>query len=284
MSDIDVTFSEKKVQKTLTTTGAVSNASDFLAKHTGLPKGRIKLAMGCGAVQLRKPRSKWQRLRRATASLPAGSILKINYDPALLAVKPPEPLLVADCKRYSVWFKPPQVLSQGNEWGDHCSLLRLVELHFSNKRQVFLVHRLDRDACGLMVVAHDKKAAALMSDLFSGRSIQKQYRVRVEGVLEEDTLRIDAPLDRKSAVTVCRCLERDEISTLLDVNIETGRKHQIRRHLSEMGHPVRGDALYGVRHSHGLHLAATKLELQCPVQGRAVCFEADADRIAFYWQ
>jgi len=131
-------LASQRIQKQFTIHEPVTNASDWLMQSTGLSKGRIKSAMTCGAVQVKKPKSKWQRLRRATAGLPKGTEIKLNYDPTLLAIKPQVPELIEDCVRYSVWFKAPGILSQGNEWGDHCSILRLVELHFANQRKVFL--------------------------------------------------------------------------------------------------------------------------------------------------
>jgi len=278
-------IADKVLQKSFQLQQSVDNACDWLAQQTGLPKGRIKLAMGNGAVQVRKPPgSKWQRLRRASTRLPAGSGLKIFYNPKLLAIKPALPQLIHDYGRYSIWFKPPGVMTQGNEWGDHCSLLRLVELHFNNTRQVFPVHRLDQDACGLVLVAHDKKSAALLSELFVSRNISKQYRVRVEGQWDSSLTLIDSPVDGKSALTKIENFESGEETSLLIVTIETGRKHQIRQHLSQNGHAVVGDALYGVKNSQTLHLAATKLSYQCPVRGRFVSHELSPEFIAPYWQ
>ena len=272
------------IKKSYQLAAKVESACDWLAQETGLPKGRIKLAMANGAVQVKKPNSKWQRLRRATANLPAGTGIRFFYNPQLLAIKPAVPTLIDDRRRYSVWFKPPGVMSQGNEWGDHCSMLRLVELHFKNQREVFPVHRLDQEACGLILIAHDKKTAALLSELFSGRDIEKHYRVRVEGKWNPDVKVIETPLDNKLAITNISVLEESDDSTLLLVKIETGRKHQIRRHLSQNGHAVRGDAQYGVKNSQTLHLAATKLSYQCPVQGRLVSYELNPEQIQSYWQ
>ena len=272
------------IKKSYQLAAKVESACDWLAQETGLPKGRIKLAMANGAVQVKKPNSKWQRLRRATANLPAGTGIRFFYNPQLLAIKPAVPTLIDDRRRYSVWFKPPGVMSQGNEWGDHCSMLRLVELHFKNQREVFPVHRLDQEACGLILIAHDKKTAALLSELFSGRDIEKHYRVRVEGKWNPDVKVIETPLDNKLAITNISVLEESDDSTLLLVKIETGRKHQIRRHLSQNGHAVRGDAQYGVKNSQIMHLAATKLSYQCPVQGRLVSYELNPEQIQSYWQ
>lgn len=276
---------DKPFQKTFSPVVGVSNVCDWLAEETGLPKGRIKLAMSNGAVQVRKSnRGKWRRLRRATSPLAAGDSLKLAYNSALLSVKPDPLQLVTDYKRYSVWFKPPGVMTQGNDWGDHCSVLRLAQLHFNNAREVFPVHRLDKDACGLVMVAHDKKTAADLSDLFAHRKIRKQYRVRVEGHWDLGIKSVSVPLDGKPAVTIIESCERTTDSSLLLVTIETGRKHQIRRHLSQNGHPVRGDALYGVKNSQHLHLAATKLSYRCPVQGRESSHTLSEEFIARYWR
>lgn len=258
--------------------------ADYLIGKTGLSKGRIKHALNCGALRVKKRKGGWQRLRRATASLPAGSLLSLHYDDTLLAIKPAQAELLEDVGEYSIWFKPPGLLSQGTEWGDHCSLLRQVELYFAHRRQVFLVHRLDRDACGLMLVAHSGAMADRLSRLFASRAMEKQYRVRVCGQLLQDTQQIDAELDGKAAQTRVQAIARDVDSTLLDVFIHTGRKHQIRRHLLAVGHPVKGDPLYGERDAAGLHLAAVRLRFECPIRKRFVEPSVALEKIHNYWR
>src|SRR5690606_8635717 len=113
------------------------------------PKGRIKDAMNKGAVW-HKRGSKTRRLRRATQILSAGDELALYYNPDVLALVPPAPVLLADESQYSVWIKPAGLLAQGSQEGDHCALLRLAELALG--RPVFLVHRLDREAAGLMLI------------------------------------------------------------------------------------------------------------------------------------
>jgi tRNA pseudouridine32 synthase/23S rRNA pseudouridine746 synthase len=276
---------DQTFQKTLRVATNESNASAWLAQQTGLSKGRVKLAMTHGAVLLRKSaKGKWQRLRRATSKLEAGDLIKFSYNCGLLGMTPAEVTLVADYGRYSIWLKPPGVMTQGNDWGDHCSLLRMVQLNFTSGREVFPVHRLDRDACGLVMVAHDKKAAAALSELFLQRKIHKHYRARVEGEWNQAVSLIDSPIDGKVAVTrVENCIHEDD-SSLLDVTIDTGRKHQIRRHLAQNGHPVRGDALYGVKNFPALQLAAIKLSYRCPVQGRQITHSVSDAIIADFWQ
>ena len=274
-----------------TLTETVNNVSDFLAAETGLSKARIKLAMNRGALRIKGAEGRFQLVRRATRSVPAGSILWLCYDPQLLSVEVSPSELVVDFHRYSVWFKPPGVLSQGSEWGDHCSLLRHVAQAFPS-RKVFLIHRLDREACGLMMVAHDKSAASALTALFTRHQIEKTYRVRVQGVPEAQSGHIDEPVEGKSAVTRYQAWpvsppsqDRDTVSgsCLLQVNIDTGRKHQIRVHLASIGHPVLGDKRYGQAHPDGLHLAAIKLVFECPFRHQEVRVELPWERVQQYW-
>ena len=78
----------------------------------------------------------------------------------MLALAPLQPDLISDQYRYSVWHKPVGLMTQGTGFGDHCSLLRQAELFFKSRRGVFPVHRLDREAAGIVILAHDKKATA----------------------------------------------------------------------------------------------------------------------------
>lgn len=248
-------------------------AVDFLAHHAGLSKGRIKIAMNKGAVRLKRTHGKQNRIRRATTALKPGDHLSLYYDEKLLALNPPTAECISDQTRYSVWFKPARLMTQGTNYGDHCSLLRQAELFFKNRRQVFLIHRLDREAAGIVLVAHDKGATAKLSHLFQSRSIVKHYRVQVRGDLTRSKpgCIIRLPLDDKPAITEFQAVSYDRPSntSLADVIIRTGRKHQIRRHFAMIGFPVMGDPRYGEgnKNSEGMKLAATALEFNCPISG-----------------
>lgn len=245
------------------------NAVDLLAGETGLSRGRIKAAMTRGAVWLGKG-GKTQRLRRARHLVKPGQSLHLYYDSALLQHEPPPPVLLADLGRYSVWNKPAGMLSQGSQWGDHCALLRWVALHLQPRRETFLVHRLDREANGLMLVAHDRQAAAALSALFQRRLMDKRYRVEVEGHFSDnrEPVTVRMALDGRPA-TSHFCLVKSlpgQNRSRLDVRIESGRKHQIRRHAASLGHPVVGDRLYGGgRAGDELQLMACYLSFDCPI-------------------
>ncbi|MDJ0940734.1 MAG: RNA pseudouridine synthase [Woeseiaceae bacterium] len=252
----------------------------LLQDASGLPKQRIKFAMSQGAVWITRGRNT-QRLRRATRALREGDELHLYYDAGILAEEPVEPTLIADGGDYSVWNKPGGLRSQGSKWGDHCTVVRWAERHLEPERPAFTVHRLDRAASGLILVAHTKSMAAALSKLFRSRKVEKRYLVLVAGDFSThpDPLRIDQPIDGKQAISEASLLEvsKDKSQSLLEVRIATGRKHQIRRHLADLGYPVIGDRLYGAGEVDGvdLQLTAFLLAFRCPVSGEKVEYRLD---------
>lgn len=253
-----------------TVTQAEQTALDLLAEGTGLSKQRIKDAMNKGAVWWTL-KGKTLRLRRATKVLHKGSKIQFFYDEQVLARKPESANLIYDGGNYSIWFKPAGMLSQGSQWGDHCSILRWVEVNGQpnegqRQRECFLVHRLDADAMGLIILAHDSQSAAKLSALFQARDMRKFYQAWVVDDCDVPTtgLTLNYELDGKSAITHIKKIRVENNKTFLDVHIETGRKHQIRRHLANIGHPIVGDKLYGTKSPSGLQLLAYRLEFVCP--------------------
>ncbi|MGM0767401.1 MAG: RluA family pseudouridine synthase [Pseudomonadota bacterium] len=239
-------------------------AVDALSEATGLSKQRIKDAMAKGACRWTH-KGKQVRLRKAKREVKAGTRLQLFYDDIVLARKAEPAELLTDFGQYSVWFKPHGLLAQGSQWGDHCSLLREAEVRLG--KPCFLIHRLDADAAGLMLIAHDSKAAAALSEMFAGRALRKVYHARVKGKLEARALTINTPVEDKEAISHVTTLayDADSDATVVEVTIETGRKHQIRRHLAGLGHPIVGDRLYGTADSLPLQLVAVELEFNCPL-------------------
>lgn len=240
---------------------------DHLAAHTPLSKQQIKQTMKNGAVWLESTHG-LARIRRAKKLLQAGDLLHIYYDEIIQKSKPEAAILVADENEYSIWNKPYGMYSQGSKWGDHCTIYRWAEEHLQPQRPAFPVHRLDRAANGLIILAHTKKIAANFSDLFKNRKIQKQYKATVEGTFGQITLPyvISTDIDDKSAVSRILTVEQNENNALITIEIETGRKHQIRKHLSGIGFPIVGDRLYGSGNSiENLQLQSNYLNFKCPV-------------------
>ncbi len=243
---------------------------DILAAETTLSKQKIKQVMQKGAVWLSKGKHT-QRLRRAKKLIKRGETLHIYFDPKVLDLIPPEPELIFDQGRYSVWNKPYGLLSQGSKWGDHCTITRWAEQHLKPQRVSFVVHRLDRAANGLIVIAHEKGTAAALSKLFQQRQVDKRYQIWVHGRFSDKTtsdnpIKVENDIDERHATSYFTFIKYDaeQDRSLLDVSIDTGRKHQIRRHSALLGFPVIGDRLYGTEDKEDLQLCAYYLAFTCP--------------------
>lgn len=121
-----------------------------------------------------------------------------------------------------------------------------------------IVHRLDKDTSGVLVIAKDDRTHSLLSTLFQERKIKKRYKAVIVGAVSEDECRMVTPISRsrtdrkkmavttdgKEAITTYKVIKYYDYFTYLDVGIETGRTHQIRVHLSHINHPVLGDLTY----------------------------------------
>ncbi len=156
-----------------------------------------------------------------------------------------------------------------------------------------IVHRLDKDTSGIIIIAKNDNAHINLSNQIKDRQVKKIYIALVRGVIGEDEATIDMPIGRstkdrkkmavvkngKSAVTHFKVIKRYPKYTLLEIKIDTGRTHQIRVHLAEIGHPVIGDVVYsngkndfGVE---GQMLHAKSLEFKHPVTGEQMHLEAE---------
>lgn len=155
-----------------------------------------------------------------------------------------------------------------------------------------IVHRIDKDTSGLVIIAKSDKAHINLSNQIQKRKVKKTYIALVRGVIKENEATINMPIGRstkdrkkmavskngKEAITNFKVLKRFTGYTLLEVNIETGRTHQIRVHLAEIGFPIVGDMVYSNGKNpfnvEGQMLHAAKLELKHPTTQKDVTFEA----------
>ena len=155
-----------------------------------------------------------------------------------------------------------------------------------------IVHRLDKDTSGLMLVSKDEKTLELLSNMIKNKDVKRNYLAIVDGVISPDTATIDAPIGRdknnrekmaitdvnsKEAITHIKVLKRYKKNTLLLCSLETGRTHQIRVHLAYINHPVVNDPIYNKKKatSFGQMLHSTSIEFIHPITKENLHFEVD---------
>ncbi len=150
-----------------------------------------------------------------------------------------------------------------------------------------VVHRLDKETTGIIVVAKTAEALSSLKRQFASRRVAKFYLALVEGKIEEEEGLIDAPVGRdparprtmaviprgRPAKTAFRVLQRIPLGTLLLLHPKTGRTHQLRVHMHYIGHPIVGDPLYGTEREH-MFLHAWRIAFIHPGSGEQVHFEA----------
>ena len=205
-----------------------------------LSKTELKRVLNCGGVWLKRSGRKSRRVRRASLMLKPGDQLNIHYDRELLRRETIAPTCLVEKQNYSIWYKPAGLLSQGTKFGDHHSLLRFAEQKCVKSQTVYLVHRLDREAFGLMLLAHSKRSSAVLSAQFRAQTVTKIYWGQVQGRIEPlgRTWSIDDELDNKKSLTVVTngVYQPDDNTTEITIELKSGRHHQIRRHLSGIDH------------------------------------------------
>ena len=177
--------------------------------------------------------------------------------------------------------KPPEMPTHPSR-GNSLPTLAEAVLSYLGEDAVFrAITRLDRDTSGIVIIAKDAfSASRLSSDLKAGR-FEKKYIAIVDGVPRESVGRIDAPIKReaedsikrivsedgKPAVTLYQVIGEVDGKAILELNLITGRTHQIRVHLSHIGHPLVNDFLYGTRGNGTYMLHCTSLKLPHPITG-----------------
>jgi tRNA pseudouridine32 synthase / 23S rRNA pseudouridine746 synthase len=249
---------------------------EVLQTATGLEFTDLAEAAAKGAVWHQKQsRGKILRIRSLHIEIDPNDSITFYYDKKILSLPElKDAECIADNTNYGVWLKTAGVMPQGTQAGDHTALLRLVEK--KKKKDVFLVHRLDRETEGLMVIAYNSQAAGLLSELFLKNKITKTYQAVVKGELPKGSKQtINYSLDGKEAITHYEVLDVADGKSLLKLRIDTGRLHQIRRHLEFIGYPVMGDPKYGKgnKNRDGLKLLAKSLSFIDPWTKKTMDYE-----------
>jgi RluA family pseudouridine synthase len=265
----------------------------IIAKHTDLSRRAAREALKLGGVQVDR-----KRVKVAGRLVKPGTEIRAAFDPEL----PPVPTMTIPVVFEDTWImavdKPAGLPTQGTWATDRHDLLALLKTQRPDLK-LFLHHRLDQGTSGLLVLAKDAKANPGLAKAFASRDLEKLYLARISEPLE--ACKVEAPIGRirgadpgrfgcegnlidpKSARTDFRPATAEETAGLVPghwivARIFTGRTHQIRVHLTHLGRPILGDALYGGAASDRLWLHAWQLNLQHPVTGEDLRLEAPPSR------
>jgi 23S rRNA pseudouridine1911/1915/1917 synthase len=192
-------------------------------------------------------------------------------------------------KAVPLLYEDPYYLIVDKPSGRFSNEAQSVELDLReqlNEPGLLVAHRLDRDTTGCLLVARSKEAFDAMVELFRQKMVSKSYHAIVAGRMPSDPTTITKPIEGLPAITHCKTLDsRAEASHLL-VKIDTGRTHQIRKHLADLGFPVIGDRHYATRRRSGQQamqvgrqmLHASGLAFKHPMSGRTVRVRAPLPR------
>jgi 23S rRNA pseudouridine1911/1915/1917 synthase len=266
-----------------------------LARAGGLPRSRAAELVSAGAVTVDG------RVEAKAYRVGPGQVVEASIEAVPEAQRPPPPEVpvVYEDDDLLVVDKPSGLVVHGAPGLREATLVDALAPRplagRGGQDRPGIVHRLDRDVSGLLVVAKTDTAHEGLVDAMAQRKIKRNYVAAVAGVPGTDRGTIDAPVGRhtrhrtrmtvlasgKPAVTHFRVAERLGPATLLDVELETGRTHQIRTHLEAIGLPILGDEVYGadltLARRVGLSrpfLHAARLRFTHPVTGREMSFEA----------
>ena len=267
-----------------------------------LSRARLQALIEAGRVRVdgavRKAAARLAGGERVEVDIPAPAAEELVPEPAALSI-------VFEDAHVLVLDKPPGVVVHPGAGHARATLAAALLAHapaiagVGGPRRPGIVHRLDKDTSGLLVVAKSQAAYDALVAQLARRSVTRRYLAVVHGRVRADEGVIDRPIGRhphdrvkmavrpvgqgKRAVTRYRVLERVGGFTLLDVSLETGRTHQIRVHLASLGHPIAGDDVYGGRRREplpipleGLALHAARLAFVHPATGRQQEFESPA--------
>jgi len=171
-------------------------------------------------------------------------------------------------------------------------LYHVKNLSDINENRPGIVHRIDKDTSGLLVVAKNNKAHQILGEEFKIHNVKRKYIALVKGVLKHNHITVDAPIGRdeknrkkmavteknsKSAITHINVLKRFQDYTLVECILETGRTHQIRVHLSYIGYPIFNDPVYGKEEilGFGQFLHSSEIDLTEPITKEQLHFKVD---------
>lgn len=269
----------------------------LLANETGWTRSQIKLQISAGKVLVNG------KSQKAGFLIKNGDVIKISFSKDVLEINAEAeniPLdIVYEDDDFAIINKPQGMVVHPAPGAYNHTLVNALLYYFENLSssgdniRPGIVHRIDKDTSGLLVVAKNDFAHASLADQIAEHSCFRHYLALLEGNLKQDTGTVETfiarnPNDRKTmavsesgkwAITHYFVKERYGGNCLVEFVLETGRTHQIRVHSKHLGHPIVGDKAYGIKNQKfkldGQLLHAYKLELTHPTTGKRMSFECE---------
>lgn len=268
----------------------------YLAEELGISRSTVKKMIDEGFVLVNGKKAKASLILSEADELfvKDGFIKEVSFeaeDIPINIVYEDDDLLVIN-KKSGMVVHP----GNGNTSGTLVNALMHYTKNLSNKEafRPGIVHRIDKDTSGLMLVAKNDKAHDILAEGFKNKTIKREYIALVCGVIGEDSGVIDAPIGRdakdrkkmcvtsensKKAVTHFKVLKRYEHYTLLRLILDTGRTHQIRVHMKYIGYPVYNDPVYGKAYNDfGQFLHSASIDFEQPTTHEHLHFECDVPK------
>ena len=203
--------------------------------------------------------------------------------------------IVYEDKDIIVINKPSGLLTIATEKEKEKTLFHKVYMYIKKKNKnnkIFIVHRLDKDTSGLMLVAKNEETHDKLAKMIATKEVERHYLAITDGVIKEDSGTIDAPIGRdqnnrqkmqvtdvnaKEAITHFKVLKRFKKNTLIECILETGRTHQIRVHLAYIGYPIVNDPTYnkGKATEFGQMLHSKSIKFHHPRTNKELYFEKE---------
>ena len=268
----------------------------YLSKNTEYSRSKIVKMLEDSTIMVN------DKSVKNSYSLKVGDVITIGeYHEEEMNIEPEDiPLdIVYEDNDVIVVNKPNGMVVHPAIGNNHGTLVNALLFHSKNLSDINgefrpgIVHRIDADTTGLLMVAKNNKSHEILADELSKKETTRKYVALVWGVIKEDTATIDAPIGRdstdrkkmavtsinsKDAITHLRVLKRFKDATLIELQLETGRTHQIRVHMNYIEHPVVNDPVYGRRKlidTTGQCLHAKTIGFKHPVTGKYMEFTSE---------
>ena len=283
------------MKKEITVDNVGVRADVYLSEKLNYTRSKVKKLIDDGCVFVNGAKIK------SSDKLPEGALVTVDEpDPKSLGLTPvnlPLDIIYQD-KDIAVINKPQGLTVHDGNGVKGYTLVNLLLANLDSLSGINgvirpgIVHRIDKDTSGLLVVAKNDAAHVSLAAQIQNKTCKRTYIALLEGVLKQDDGRIETHIERSQknrtmmtvsdkgrlAITEFKVLKRYDNYTLCEFNLKTGRTHQIRVHSKFIGHPIVGDPVYGYKNQkfslNGQLLHAVKLELTHPATGERMTFTA----------